>query len=86
MNKIFLVKELKNHFSMRVVVENARGSRVDEVARFKKFGMGLVALGSAGRYLGQFGMFDEVRFEGSRDMYDRLVEMGVIDPVVAEEV
>lgn len=84
MNKVLVVKELKNHVALRVLVENARGSRVDEVARFKKFGMGLAALGSAGRYLSEFGLFDELRYEGSRDMYDKLVQLGVIDPLVSQ--
>lgn len=84
MNKVLIVKELKNHVALRVRVENDRGSRIDEVARFKKFGMGLVALGSAGRHLSQFGLFDELRYEGSRDLYDSLVQLGVIDPLVSQ--
>lgn len=81
MQKILTVKELKNDIVLRVTVTTAKGSATKEIARFARSGMGWCALGAAGRYLLQHMMLDETRYEGSRETYDRLVALGVIEPM-----
>ena len=53
-----------------------------EVARFAKSGMGYCALGAAGRMLTSGISLDAIEFHGTQDLHDRLVGMGVIDPVM----
>lgn len=81
MHKTLTVKELKNALVFRLTVTTQRGSATKEVARFANSGMGWVALGAAGRYLGTTMHLDEIAFDGSRDTYERLVGLGVIDPI-----
>jgi len=84
MHKTLTVKELKNTIALRVTVTTQRGSATKEVARFANSGMGWVALGAAGRYLTTTMHLDEIAFDGSRDTYERLVGLGVIDPIRAD--
>lgn len=84
MHKTLTVKELKNAFVFRVTVTTQRGSATKEVARFANSGMGWAALGAAGRYLGATMHLDEFVFDGSRDTFERLVALGVIDPIRAD--
>ena len=84
MHKTLTIKEMKNDIVMRVTVETKKGSATNEIARFANTGMGWCALGASGRYLLQHMMFDHVAYEGSRDTYDRLVSIGVIEIMTAE--
>ena len=86
LNKILIVKELKAAVVIKIRLETSRGIAYNEIARFRKSGMGYVALGAAGRALiNGVGFLDEIRYDGSKDVYDRLVALEVIDPKVAEE-
>lgn len=84
MEKTLTVKELKNDIVMRVTVTTARGSSTKEIARFANSGMGWCALGASGRYLLQYMSFDHVAFDGSRETYDRLVSIGIIEALDAK--
>jgi len=79
MNKTLTVKELKDDIVLRVTVTTANGSKTKEIARFVNTGMGWCALGASGRYLMQHMGFDHIAFDGSRETYDRLVSLGVIE-------
>jgi hypothetical protein len=81
MKKTLIIKELSAAIVMRVEATTARGTASKEIARFAKSGMGWCALGASGRYLLQHMMLDETRYEGSRETYDRLVALGVIEPM-----
>jgi len=81
MHKTLTVKELKNALVFRLTVTTRSGTATKEIARFANSGMGWVALGAAGRYLGATMYLDEIAFDGSRDTYERLVGLGVIDPI-----
>jgi hypothetical protein len=84
MQKTLTIKELKSDIVMRVTVTTNRGSSTKEIARFANSGMGWCALGASGRYLLQYMNFDHVQFDGSRETYDRLVSIGVIEVMTAE--
>ena len=84
MLKTLTIKELKNDIVMRVTVTTNRGSSTKEVARFANSGMGWCALGASGRYLLQYMNFDNVEFDGSKDTYDRLVGIGIIEIIKGE--
>ncbi len=84
MHKTLIVKELKDAVALRIEIKTARGISRKEIARFCKSGMGWVTLGAAGRALiNGAGFLDEISFEGSKETYDMLVSLEVIDPKVA---
>jgi hypothetical protein len=84
MHKTLIIKELKNAIALRIEIKTARGIARKEIARFCKAGMGWVALGAASYALiNGAGFLDEIKFEGSKDTYDMLVSLEVIDPKVA---
>lgn len=82
MQKSLIVKELKHGIALRVRIQIEDRAKETEVARFNKAGMGKVALGAAAQSLIKGGLFDEIRYDGSRDLYDKLVQMEVIQPLV----
>jgi len=79
MRKTFIVKELKDAIAMYVSISTFNGCKTKEIARFCNSGMGWIALGSAGRYMLKCTDFDAIKYDGSKETYDRLVSVGVIE-------
>ena len=78
--KNVICKEMKHDFVIFVETRNRRGSAKREVARFPKdSGIGLAALGAAGRYIIGMVMADNVLYHGSPEGYRQLVGLGVIE-------
>lgn len=80
MIKTLRVTETKRHLLFQVLVTRATRETIREVARFSHSGMGWVALGASGRYLIEHMMLDHIEFCGTRETYQKLVDLGVIQP------
>ena len=82
MYKTLIVKETPRSVILKVRVQRDEGVTLGaiEVARFNKSGMGYCALGAAGRMMAESISLDAIEYDGTRDLYDRLVGMGVIIP------
>ena len=78
--KTLRVIETKRHLLFQVQVTYRDRESIKEVARFANSGMGWVSLGAAGRYLINHAMLDHIEFSGTRATYQKLVDLGVIQP------
>lgn len=84
-SKTLRVVETSSDFRLQILITTSRGEgKPKEIARFAKSGMGKCALGAAGRYLSFHAMADHIEFCGTRDGFEELVALGVIDPAEVE--
>ena len=80
MHKTLIIRENKTEIVLRILIRTSGR----EIARFQKCGMGYVALGAAGRAIVKgVGHIDEIAFDGQKETYDMLVNLGVIEPLNA---
>lgn len=79
--KNVIVRETAKHYVLSVEVRSPHsGRRVSEIARFvRSSGIGRCAIGAAGRYVISMVMPDNVVYTGSREGYEDLVALGVIE-------
>lgn len=79
--KNLIVRETPKYYILSVEVRSPHsGHRVSEVARFSRSsGIGRCAIGAAGRYVISMVLPDNVVYHGSREGYEDLVALGVIE-------